>query len=403
MTTLDINLATTLLLAIAVLFIGGAVRSIVKPLRDYNVPVPVVGGLIFAISTSLLYAVFDIQLSFDMRMKTPLMLAFFISIGLSANLKLLIKGGKTLLIFLVVVTVFLIVQDAVGVATAMALDLHPLVGLLSSSITLSGGHGTGAAYAEKFGDIQNIQGGMELAMACATFGLIIGGIIGGPVAQRLIARHKLQATTTAREPEDTAVELREVLGQISSQTILEIVFIVTLCLIIGGALYGFFAGSAFTLPVFIWSLFIGVIIRNVSELTGVYKIHADTLDTVGRLSLSVFLALALMSLRLWELLDLAGPLLIMMSVQTAAIVLFASFVTYRVMGSNYDSAIMSAGHCGFAMGATPTAVANMEAVTARYGPSPQAFLVIPMVGAFFIDLTNALVIQAYLSLPLFGF
>jgi len=297
---------------------------------------------------------------------------------------------------------YLIIQDGLGLLTAISMDLHPLVGLLSGSITLSGGHGTGAAYAQKFADVQNLSGVMELALACATFGLIIGGVIGGPVAGRLINKRGLEPDICHSEKNDV-LQTEQQESPISTDTLLQTLFYVLLCLIGGRAIAASMAGAAFTLPSFVWCLFIGVAIRNSDFLGPFLSVHRTTVDAIGSMALSIFLAMALMALRLWELLDLAGPLLVLLSVQTLGMVVFASFITFRVMGSHYDAAIVAGGHCGFGMGATPTAVANMEALTLRYGPSPQAFLVVPLMGAFFIDFLNALVIQTYLALPLFGF
>ena len=398
----DFDLLETLLLALFVLFLGGVLNRKVGFLRHYNIPVPVVGGLVFAVAVSLLFTQADLRLGFDMGLKAPLMLAFFTSVGLGADFRLLAKGGPRLLLFLVVVTLFLFVQNGVGTLVAMGLDLHPLVGLLSGSITLSGGHGTGVAYAERFADVQNLRGAMELAMACATFGLVIGGLLGGPVAQRLITRHGL-APGLALEAADRDMTVTAAdTGRITPETFLRTLAVLLLCLVGGAGLYAVFQDTV-TLPVFIWSLFLGIVIRNACGLAGITIVDQATLDLLGRVSLALFLAMALMSLRLWELLDLAGPIFVIIAVQTVALAAFAYFVTFRIMGRSYDAAIMSGGHCGFGMGATPTAVANMEALVARYGPSPAAFLVIPMVGAFFIDITNALVIQVFLALPFVGF
>lgn len=391
----------TLAAAIAVLFVGAAVQSRIGVLRDNNIPVPVVGGLLFAVCLTVFYLGFDWHIGFDMAMKEPMMLAFFTTIGLGADLRLLVRGGPRLLLFALVCLVYLIFQDAIGVATAVGMDLHPLVGLLGSSITLSGGHGTGAAYAEKFADVQNIAGVMELAMACATFGLILGGLIGGPVAGRLIRGRGLQSAVS-QESIETESELEQH-KPIDGETLLWVLFVILICLIGGQFLATYFGGAAFTLPGFIWCLLIGVVIRNLEHVVPGFSLHRPTVNMLGSISLSIFLAMALMSLRLWELLSLAGPLLVMMLVQTLGMVIFATFVTFRVMGSDYDSAIIAGGQCGFGMGATPTAVANMEALTRRFGPSPQAFLVVPLMGAFFIDFLNALVIQGYLALPLFGY
>jgi ESS family glutamate:Na+ symporter len=377
------------------------VQARVGFLRDNNIPIPVVGGLLFAVLTTILFLGFDLRIGFDMALKEPMMLAFFTTIGLGADFRLLVRGGPRLLLFGAACVLYLILQDGLGLMAAVGMDLHPLVGLLGGSITLSGGHGTGAAYAEKFAEVQNIAGVMELAMACATFGLILGGLIGGPVAGRLIRRHGLDSAASHEVPAEVGEDKQQ--GPIDSDTLLQTLFTILLCLTGGLFLARVLGGAAFTLPGFIWCLMIGVAIRNLEHGLPRLAVHRPTVDMLGSISLSIFLAMALMSLRLWELLSLAGPLLVMMLIQTAGMALFASFVTFRFMGANYDSAIIAGGHCGFGMGATPTAVANMEALTRRFGPSPQAFLVVPLMGAFFIDILNALVIQGYLALPIFGF
>jgi ESS family glutamate:Na+ symporter len=397
----EVDATGTLALAMLVLFGGSFVIGRVSFLRENNIPVPVVGGILFALITALLYTQAGLELSFDMELRNPMMLAFFTTIGLGANLRMLARGGPQLLVFGFVCLGYLIVQNGLGVAAAIGLDLHPLVGMLSGSITLSGGHGTGAAFAQRFADVQNLAGAMELAMACATFGLIIGGIIGGPVAGRLIKGNQLTPSSDAQG--ETPLEVEELEDPITTQTLLQTLFWVVACLVGGGAIAAALADAAFTLPSFIWSLFLGVVIRNAAELTGWIRVHRATVDMVGTLSLSLFLAMALMALRIWELVSLAGPLLVLLAVQAVGMAGFAYLVTFRALGRSYDAAIIAGGHCGFGMGATPTAVANMEALTDRFGPSPQAFLVVPLMGAFFIDLLNAIVIQTYLALPVFGF
>lgn len=400
--TFSFNAIQTLTVAIFLLFIGNAVINRVAFLRDNNIPIPVVGGIVFALLTTLLFVGFDTQVSFDMVMQEPMMLAFFTTIGLGADLRLLARGGPQLLMFGLVCLMYLILQDSLGVFAAISMDLHPLVGLLSSSITLSGGHGTGAAYAQKFADVQNLAGAMELAMACATFGLIIGGLIGGPVAGRLIRRHGLEADESHYEHRPSHKDaLHDT--PIDGDHLLWALLVVLLCVISGQMLANLFQDAAFTLPKFIWCLFVGVLIRNADLFIPRVRVHRPTVRMIGNLSLSIFLSMALMSLRLWELLDLAGPMLVMLLVQTVGMALFATVITYRAMGANYDAAVMAGGQCGFGMGATPTAVANMEALTRRYGPSPPAFLVVPLMGAFFIDILNALVIQGFLASPLLGY
>ncbi len=396
--TISIDALGTLAAAIAVLYLGTAVQTRVGFLRDNNIPVPVVGGLLLAVVTTVFFLGFEFRVTYDMALKEPFMLAFFTTIGLGADARLLRRGGPRLLLFAGVCLVYLVLQDAIGVAAAVSMDLHPLVGLLSGSITLSGGHGTGAAYAQRFSEVDNIAGAMELAMAVATFGLVLGGLIGGPVAQRLIRTRSLLPET--RVPSGDAPTEESADHPIDVDTFLWTLLVILLCLIGGRFLADWLSGGAFTLPGFIWSLFIGVLFRNAEHLFPRLGVHRPTLELVGTLSLSVFLAMALMSLRLWELMSLAGPLLVMLLLQVLGMALYAYMVTFRVMGADYDSAVIAGGHCGFGMGATPTAVANMEALVLRYGPSPQAFIVVPLMGAFFIDFINALVIQGYLALPL---
>jgi ESS family glutamate:Na+ symporter len=396
----DFDPVQTLGIAIMVLYTGMLLIRHTALLRNNDIPIPVVGGLLFAVITGLAYGQFGLHLHFDMALKEPMMLAFFASIGLGADVRMLARGGPQLLLFGVICLAYLIVQDGIGMMTAIGLDLHPLVGLLSGSITLSGGHGTGAAWAERFSDTANLAGAMELAMACATFGLILGGLIGGPVAGRLIRKHDLkpESRQPVRQDDTQADEI-----PINPDNFLLSLFYIVVCLTGGKLLAGAMSGLAFTLPAFVWSLLIGVVIRNATFFHKHIRVHSASLNLIGSLSLSLFLAMALMSLQLWELLGLAGPLLVLLGVQVTGIVIFASFITFRFMGGQYNAAVVAGGHCGFGLGATPTAVANMEALTRRFGPAPQAFLVVPLMGAFFIDLLNAIVIQGYLSLPVFGF
>jgi len=398
---LDFDPVQTLGMAILVLYTGILMISHIGWLRNNDIPVPVAGGLLFAIVTGIAFSSLNLRMSFDMALKEPLMLAFFSSIGLGADLRMLYRGGPQLLLFALVCIGYLILQNGLGLIAAVSMDLHPLVGLLSGSITLSGGHGTGIAYAQQFQDTSNLAGAMELAMACATFGLVLGGLIGGPLAGRLIRKHQLHSDIENQAGQ--GVDQLPVDRKIDSDNYLLSLFYIVLCLIGGTAIASVMSDFAFTLPDFVWCLLIGVIIRNGAIFHRHLRVHTESVSLIGNLSLSLFLAMALMSLQLWNLVSLAGPLLVLLAIQVVGILVFATFITFRFMGGHYDAAVIAGGHCGFAMGATPTAVANMEALTKRFGPSPQAFLVVPLMGAFFIDLLNAIVIQGYLSLPLFGF
>ncbi len=396
----EINLITTLIITLCVLMTGRLLIARIGLLQRYSIPEPVVGGLLAAALITVARVAFDLQITFDMSLQTTLMLAFFASVGLGADLKLLIQGGRVVVIFLVVVLGLLVLQNVIGLTAAWAMDMHPLAGLIAGSITMYGGHGTGAAYASRFADIENLQGAMELAMACATFGLVLGGIAGGPLAQRLISRHGLKGTGTAPQAADTDAAGPPALDQ---RSFLSTLLLLLLCVVAGSWLSEVAQNDLITLPAFVWTLFCGVIIRNVLGLGLKIRISDTAVSVLGGVSLSLFLTMALIALRLWELVSLALPILAILLVQTVVAVLYIYFLTFRVMGRDYDAAVICAGHCGFALGATPTAIANMQAITAKHGPSPQAFLVIPIVGAFLLDICNALVIQTLLATPLFGF
>ena len=295
----------------------------------------------------------------------------------------------------------MVVQNIVGIGAALALDLHPVIGLFGGSITLVGGHGTGAAYAGRLGETMNIQGVMELAMAAATAGLVLGAILGGPITEYLIKRHKL-AGPAAPSPEDTTVT-KEVADEVTSRSLINTLFVVLVCLAGGKALVRLVEGSGFILPDFVFSLLLGVVIRNATNFTPNVKLSDRTVETVGDVALSLFLVMALMTMKLLDLANLAGPLLIILALQAIVMIVFTVLITYPVMGRNYDAAVMAGGQVGFGLSSTACALAIMRAVTGRHGASALAFLIVPMVGAFFIDILNAMVIQGSLALPMFGF
>ncbi|QNH77574.1 sodium/glutamate symporter [Pseudomonas protegens] len=392
----------TLVAASLVLLLGRGLVTRVGFLRAYNIPEPVAGGLVVALLLLLLRGMGDMEVRIDTSLQAPLMLAFFATIGLSADFASLKKGGRKLAIFLLVVTAFLLLQNAMGIGLAKALGLDPLMGLLAGSVTLSGGHGTGGAWGAVFKEQYGLASAPEIAMASATFGLVLGGLIGGPVARLLVKRVSTPglAQAEARRPRGYEQPYKE--RQITALSFIETLALVAISLQAGNFLSGLIQGTALELPTFVCVLFVGVVLRNGLSALGWHQVVDQEVSLLGNVSLSLFLAIALMSLRLWDLASLALPILILLAVQTLVMALFAIFVTFRVMGRNYDAAVLAAGHCGFGLGATPTAIANMQAVTQRYGPSPMAFLVVPMVGAFFIDISNALVIKLYLALPWLG-
>jgi ESS family glutamate:Na+ symporter len=403
MRTIEFDLISTLLVSMAVFFLGRFLVRSVPLLRRLNIPAPVVGGGVVALLLAVVDGLLHVKFGFNLGLKDTLLLMFFTTVGLAADARMLAKGGPRLLLFLGISVVLIVVQNVIGITATRLLDLHPVVGLLGGSITLVGGHGTGAAYAGRFGETMNLQGVMELTMAAATAGLVLGAVLGGPVAEFLLKRYRLTATGPTALEAEAAVETETPQDAVTSNTLINTLFVVLLCLAGGRLLVGWMAGTGFILPDFVFCLLLGVVIRNVATVTGVFRVSDSTVDVVGNVALSLFLVMALMTMRLLDLVNLAGPLLLILAAQTVAVALYAIFVTFRVMGRNYDAAIMAAGQIGFGMSSTACALAIMKSVTERHGPSPIAFIIVPMVGAFFIDITNAFIIQAFLTLPLFGF
>ncbi|OAJ63796.1 sodium/glutamate symporter [Paraburkholderia ginsengiterrae] len=400
-----VNLDTleTLTAACLVLLLGRQILARARILRTYSIPEPVVGGLLVALLIFALRSLSHIEVRFDTALQTPLMFAFFATIGLNADLAALKSGGRAMIVFLGVVVGLLVMQDALGIVLAWALGQERILGLLGASVTLSGGHGTGAAWAKVFAERHGLAAATEIAIACATFGLILGGLIGGPVARFLITHYRLVPSQQSGDDASAAgFEQPKAVRPVTADAVIETIALIAVCLAVGSVLASWSNGTAIELPAFVWVLFVGVVLRNVLAIRGWYAVSELAVSMLGNVSLSLFLAMALMSLRLWDLASLALPLLAILAIQSIAMAAYAMFVTFRAMGRNYDAAVLAAGHCGFGLGATPTAIANMQAITERFGPSHLAFLVVPMVGAFFIDIANAIVIKLFLLLPIYG-
>ncbi|WP_289994829.1 sodium/glutamate symporter [Photorhabdus laumondii] len=391
----------TLVASALVLLLGRKLVQSVPFLEKYTIPEPVAGGLLVALTLLVVQQTTGWEINFDLSLKDPLMLTFFATIGLNANLSSLKAGGRVLFTFVFVVVGLLLVQNTVGIALAGLLGLDPLMGLLAGSVTLSGGHGTGAAWGKLFSERYGFENATEVAMACATFGLVLGGLIGGPVARFLVRNTKTPGLRADDTEVPTAFEKPYTGRMITALVMLETIALIAICLMAGNFVSEFLQGTWFELPTFVCVLFIGVILSNSLSVLGFYRVFDRAVSVLGNVSLSLFLAMALMSLKLWQMASLALPMLVILTIQAIVMALYAIFVTYRVMGKNYDAAVLAAGHCGFGLGATPTAIANMQAITDRFGPSHVAFLVVPMVGAFFIDIVNAIVIKLYLLLPVF--
>lgn len=405
MTTLTLDMMQTVALAAVVLFSGYGIRRRIGVLDRFNIPAPVVGGFLFAALALALRQGGLLAFEFTTTLQSPLMVAFFTTIGLGASLGLLKIGGPQVLLFWGLASLLAALQNGVGLGLATVLGVDPLLGLITGSITMTGGHGTGAAFGKLLEDQYQFPGAVTLAMASATFGLVCGGLIGGPVGTRLIKRHGLTPAPVQAPPKATGLEHASLDAEIDTSpagepgtayTLLKTLTIVLVAMW-GGSLLSAWLGQFVTLPGYIGAMLCAAVLRNVADATPLLEIDQRVVDDIGTIALSLFLSMALMSLKLWELLDLALPMLAILVAQVSMMAAFAYFITFRVMGRDYDAAIMSGGHCGFALGATPNAVANMTALTERYGPAPRAFLVLPMVGAFFIDFSNALIITTFIN------
>ncbi len=388
----------TIIIAILVLFLGKLLIGKIAFLRNFNIPEPVVGGLIASVVFGLIYAIFNLQFKFALDVRDELLIAFFATIGLSSRFETLLKGGVQLGILLVLAVIYLGIQNGTGVLVATLAGFDQLVGLIGGSVSLSGGHGTAIAWTPIFRDEYGIDLAGEIGIASATFGLILGGLLGGPLARFLVQRHRL-------EPESDAVQTVGIEHEhekipIAYESMLRAIFVIIVAIGIGIHIDLGLRQIGVQLPTFVSCLFAGILVTNLGpllfpRLKMPKPEQSRSLALVSEISLGLFLAISLMSLELWTLADLGFAILLMLIAQIVVVLLWAGVVVFRAMGANYDAAVMSAGYVGLALGATPTAIANMTAVTKLYGPSPRAFIIVPLIGAFFIDLANAIVIQLY--------
>ena len=384
-----------LMLSIFVLYLGFYLNRKIRFLSEFYIPPAVTGGLICSIIVAAIYVAADLEIVFDMQIRDLLLLVFFSTIGLTAKLRTLRAGGKALVILVVIAAVFLFFQNTTGILLAMAFDAHPGYGLMGGSISFAGGHGTSIAWgaeAEKAG----LERASEIGIAFATFGLIAGGLLGGPIARWLIQRNRLEPDNDAA----TAVESDGASGDGRAGelfNILTAILVLSVCVALGDSVNRFLFDKGVLLPGFLTAMFVGILITNLSDVVR-FEIHLQTIDKFGEVALNIFLAMSLMSMQLWSLATAVGPILVVLMAQMLVITLVVVFVVFRAMGRDYDASVISAGFVGLGLGATPVAIANMDAVTRRFGPSTKAFLVVPLVGAFFIDILNALVLKFFIGL-----
>ncbi len=391
---LELDMIQTTTLAILSYYIGVFIKSKVSILEKFCIPAPVVGGLIFAILNLIFTESGFISISLDTTLQKPFMLAFFTTIGLGASFKMIKRGGLHVIMFFIAALLLVISQDVLGVAMAKFIGEDPLLGLIVGSVTMTGGHGTGATFGALFESEYGLVGASTAAMAAATFGLICGSLMGGPIAKNLISKNNLKNNS-----EEFFQANSDDCGEVSYKTLFNTFSLIFISMGLGSILEMFFTNLGIVLPSYIDAMIVAAIILNIGgERTNKWKINSKCVDIIGNMSLNVFLSMALISLKLWELKSTAGPLLILLIGQAILMFIFAYFITFRLMGEDYATAVMSSGHCGFGMGATPNGIANMEAITSKYGASPKAFFILPVVGAFLIDFSNSLVITLFVNL-----
>jgi glutamate:Na+ symporter, ESS family len=409
---LVLDLVSTVALAGLVLFIGYGLRRLVPGLARVNIPAPVIGGFLVAIAMTIANT-FGVQLfKFDTTLQTPLQNAFFTSIGFAASLQLLRLGGPLVLRFFMFAALIAVMQNVTGAAVAVALREAPLLGVLAGSVTLTGGPATGLAFAPLF-EQAGVQGAATVAVMAAMVGIVCGGLIGTPIATMLLERRRIvvpgaSSVSSRVEPATRVIEAHVPEPAVTTPSgedpeafvLLKHLVLMLAAMWLGSFVSRALTGAGWTLPSYIGAMLVAAVMRNADDLLGVFGLSQQTLDDIGTVALSLFLAMALMTLRLWELANLAVPLTIILLVQVALVAVVAALLVPPLMGRDYESVVMAGGFVGFMLGTTANAMANMSALVERYGPAPKAFLTVPLVGAFFIDFANAMLIT--LCLNLFG-
>ncbi|MFN7898397.1 MAG: sodium/glutamate symporter [Synechococcaceae cyanobacterium] len=432
----------TVTLGILVLFLGKVLNGRFRLLREYTIPEPVSGGLFVALVITLLHALFGLEISFGLRARDLLLVYFFTTVGMNASFADLRRGGRALLVLLTLTIVLMLAQNLLGVTLARWAGLPPATGLLVGTVALIGGHGTAIAWAPKFASEQGVANALEIGIAAATFGLIIASASGGPIARYLIRRHRLASpaaanptanptgnpstnpstnptadppagsgfTTSACDVPPTAPQAASEsltagkasgAAQICASDFLAAVLAINICIILGSILQGVIRDLGLFLPLFVPCLIVGILLSNLLPRRGLgvanrWPSRTPALDLIAEISLGAFLAMSLMTIQFWTLVDLAGPILLILVAQFLLALLINLGLVFPLLGGSYDAAVIAAGFSGFTLGSTPTAMANMTAVTQRFGPSPRAFIVLPLVSAFFIDLLNAVLIPFFL-------
>lgn len=391
---IEINQITTVFLAVALFALGSFLINKIGFLKRFCIPAPVVGGLLFAALATILKTAGILEISLDTSLQSLFMITFFTTIGLGASFKLVKLGGKLLIIYWLACGFLALMQNVIGVSLASLMGIHPLIGMMAGAVSMEGGHGAAAAFGQTLEDL-GISSAMTIGAAAATCGLVAGGLIGGPIVKYLVGKYNL----TPDEQESEEVQYENKHEQITSDSFFTQVLLITFCMAVGTYVGTLFSeATGFVLPGYVGAMFVAVLVRNIMDKFKPEAINMKSISLIGDVTLGVFLSMALMSIKLWEIADLALPLFIIVFAQVFFIVVFSIFVLFKLLGKNYDAAVMVAGFAGHGLGATPNAMANMSAVVQRFGPSKKAFLVVPIVGAFLIDVFGIPIIITTINL-----
>ena len=391
---IELDMYQTMAVAVLVLMLGKFLKKRVNFLERFCIPAPVIGGVIFAVFTCICYVTGVAEFTFDDILKEVCMVFFFTSVGFQANLKVLRSGGKAMIVFLGLVITLIVFQNFLAVGLSKLLNISPLVGLCTGSIPMVGGHGTAGAFGPVLEDF-GIDGATTLCTAGATFGLIAGSVMGGPVGRRLIEKKKL-LDTVVQEDDSLLVE-EEKKHERHTSMYPSAVFQIIIAIGIGTIVSELLSLTGMTFPIYIGAMIVAACIRNIGEYSGKFTIYMGEINDIGGISLSLFLGMAMITLKIWQLAELALPRVILLAGQTLLILFFTYFVVFNVMGRDYDAAVLSSGVCGFGMGATPNAMANMQALCEKYEPSVKAYLLVPLVGSLFADFLNSLVVTFFIN------
>ncbi len=390
MKIIELDLYQATAVAALVLLLGRVLVSKIAILRKYCIPAPVVGGFIYAILHTILRGMGILEIQGDMTLQSVFMTAFFCSVGFTASFRMLKKGGVQTVIFLGLAAAMVVLQNVLGAGLAGVFGLDPRLGLATGSIPMVGGHGTAGSFGPLLEGL-GVANANVVAIASATYGLVAGCVIGGPIASSKIRKFKLGSAASGNSTEEVAEEE----AKLSSPLILD--GLLYLIVAIGfGTLVSAVLGKFMTFPSYIGAMLVGAIIRNVADVQG-KEIPMEEISSLGGAALSVFLGMAMIGMKLWQLAELAVPLVVMLLAQTILMFVYANFVVFNVLGKSYDAAVMTSGFCGFGMGATPNAMANMQAITSQHGPAPTAYMVVPLVGSLFIDFVNASILTGFIN------